>query len=253
MQPNNNGVGAGAPVSVTAPKEDIVFRDKPRKNTGMTIGMIVLALLAAGGIGFGVWAMLEKNQEVATLNEKMSELNEREEIDDGQLDNSSGDATVLSENPIIAAQSPEAYRVFYSLPLFSQSGENNVMTVLVENDGKVSCSISNLPNGGECVISGLPKDVYKVETIFEGNGSGTEKIGFLMRDGSVWYASVYNGDSGNVNMEMQAKKININGFVKDIVPVHYTSDMNAPAGWYYSTVFVKDDNSFVKFNESMFE
>ncbi len=97
MQPNNNGVGAGAPVSATAPKEDIVFRDKPKKNTGMTIGMIILALLAAGGIGFGVWAYLSGNQKEAKLNEQVSELQSQlaerpEVVDDVTSIDIAGDA-----------------------------------------------------------------------------------------------------------------------------------------------------------------
>lgn len=77
MQPNNNGVGAGAPVSAAAPKEDIVFRDKPRKNTGMTIGMVVLALLAAGGIGFGVWTYLSGNQKETDLNNEINTIRQQ--------------------------------------------------------------------------------------------------------------------------------------------------------------------------------
>ncbi|MBR3157243.1 hypothetical protein IKF20_02325 [Candidatus Saccharibacteria bacterium] len=258
MQPDNlsNAINAVAPQGSSAqspkPSGDLVFRDKPKKNTGMIVGMIILAMLAAGGIGFGVWAILDKNQEVANLNDRISQLSEEDEeenSEDEQQINDLDDNNTSSENPMITAQPPESYRAFYSLPLTVQSSENNTMSVSIDNDGKVSCSVSNLPNGGECSISGLPTGVYKMETIYEGNGSGTERIGFIMNDGSVWYASVY--DNGNVNMNMQAKKMNIDGFVKDIVGVYYTQDANAPTGWYFSTVFVKDDNSFIKFNESM--
>lgn len=81
MQPNNNMVNntapAPAPTPMTTPMNpggDIVFKDKPKKKTGMIIGMVVLALLAAGGIGFGVWAYLDGNARVAKKDEQISNL-----------------------------------------------------------------------------------------------------------------------------------------------------------------------------------
>lgn len=233
------------------PGSDIVFSDKSSKGKGTIIGMVVLTLLAVGGIGFGVWEMMDKNQEIANLNAKILELNESEEKSSSQ-DSSVSEDTVANENLVITTEAPEAYKMFYSLPLFNgHSDENNSMIININNGKEVSCGITNRSNGGECTISGLPEGIYKAATIFEGNGSGTEKIGFLMKDGSVWYVSVYDDDN-NINTNMQAKKMDIDGFVKDIVGVSYTSDKDAPTGWYNSTIFVKDDNSFVKFDKSMF-
>lgn len=56
------------------PGSDIVFRDKPSKSKGMIAGMVVLALLAVGGIGFGVWAMMDGNSQKEQLNGKISDL-----------------------------------------------------------------------------------------------------------------------------------------------------------------------------------
>ena len=87
MQPNNNTntFGSAAPAPTPTPMatpastpmnpgSDIVFKDKPKKNKGMLIGMVALALLAAGGIGFGIWAYLSGNQKVASLNNQISDL-----------------------------------------------------------------------------------------------------------------------------------------------------------------------------------
>ena len=60
MQPNNSEIDNN--ISSSASNNDVVFRDRPQKKTGMIIGMICLALLAIGGIGFGVWAYLSGNQ-----------------------------------------------------------------------------------------------------------------------------------------------------------------------------------------------
>ena len=58
---------------------DVVFQDKPKKNHGMLYGMILLAILAAGGIGFGVWAMLDGNSRVQKKDEQVAELNNQVE------------------------------------------------------------------------------------------------------------------------------------------------------------------------------
>ncbi len=48
---------------------------EPKKNgKGMLIGMILFALLAAGGIGFGVWAMMDGNSQTKTLNDQIGDL-----------------------------------------------------------------------------------------------------------------------------------------------------------------------------------
>lgn len=72
MQPNNSEINNNS--SSSASNNDVVFRDRPKKKTGMIIGMICLALLAIGGIGFGVWAYLSGNQKEAKLNEQIAEL-----------------------------------------------------------------------------------------------------------------------------------------------------------------------------------
>lgn len=104
MQPNNNASTTPPPANPPAttpmnPGGDIVFKDKPKKNTGMIIGMVVFALLAAGGIGFGVWAYLDGNQKTADLNNQISnlksELSNQEQknqiTDDDSDDNTSND------------------------------------------------------------------------------------------------------------------------------------------------------------------
>ena len=52
----------------------MVSRDKPKKNLGVILGMVFLAILAAGGIGFGVWAMMDGNSQVAKKDEQIADL-----------------------------------------------------------------------------------------------------------------------------------------------------------------------------------
>lgn len=75
MGPNQNIANQPAqPVRPVDNGGDIVFRNAEKKNTGMVVGMVILALLAAGGIGFGVWAYLSGNQKEAKLNEQIAGL-----------------------------------------------------------------------------------------------------------------------------------------------------------------------------------
>lgn len=58
--------------------------DTPKKKgNGMLLGMICFLILAVGGIGFGVWAMMDKNTEITNLNDQISKLksqiNEKDE------------------------------------------------------------------------------------------------------------------------------------------------------------------------------
>ena len=92
MQPNaNNNVMDNTPQTTPMnPDNGVVFKDKPKKNKGMIVGIVILALLAAGGIGFGVWAYLSGNQKEAKLNEQISDLQtqlaEQPEIDETIVD-----------------------------------------------------------------------------------------------------------------------------------------------------------------------
>ena len=95
MEPNQNvpGVGSTRPVAGPAPRPATqravqptaqpapaeagpVFKDEPKKKSHATLlGMILLAILAISGIGFGVWAYLDGNARVAKLNETITGLN----------------------------------------------------------------------------------------------------------------------------------------------------------------------------------
>lgn len=61
------------PVVNAAPKSDVVFNG-PKKNTGMILGMVIFAILAAGGIGFGVWQMMDANTQIESLNKQIDSL-----------------------------------------------------------------------------------------------------------------------------------------------------------------------------------
>ena len=87
MQPDNNVQNeATTPVMAkpmeapeTAPEMPNMMQgsDKKQTNKGMILGMILLAILAIGGIGFGVWAMMDGNQQKANYDKQITDLKEQ--------------------------------------------------------------------------------------------------------------------------------------------------------------------------------
>ena len=249
---------ASSPVEANPPaKDDAVFTNKPKKNKGMILGMVLLGLLAVGGIGFGIWEMMDGNSQKEQLNSQIdslkSQISELQEKTDENNETEEIEEKVL-QNPIITASDPKIYGVQYSIPVSDGKTDANSMVFHVKEGKLDQCSISNVQDW-ECTINGLPDGIYKMGTIFEGNGIGSEKIGFVMEDGSVWYASIYdetNLGAAEIKRDLTAKKMNIDGFVKDIIKITYNSDKNNPVGGVISTVFVLSDGSLVKYDESMF-
>ena len=241
---------------------DVVFQDKPKKSHAMVYGMIILALLAVCGIGFGVWAMLDgnsrsqkKDEQISQLQSQLAEKSEMVVEDDTTVVDDGGNVSSL-ENPVIKATPPAQYELRHSISVVSTGSPNEAtMTFSAVDGGSLGCRFPNSVVTGGCTVSGVPEGIYKIVTIHEGNGIGSEKIGFLMKDGTAWFAPIYiNGDvNAGVNTNLQAKRINIDGFIKDVVEVAYTSDINEPTGGSgFSTVFVMSDNSLIKYDDSMF-
>ncbi|MBQ3433125.1 hypothetical protein IJG22_02390 [Candidatus Saccharibacteria bacterium] len=81
-------------VESSKPGSDVVFRDKPKKSHGMLYGMILLAILAAGGIGFGAWAMMDGNGQMEQLNDQISVLKKQNSELQEQVSNNTEESNV---------------------------------------------------------------------------------------------------------------------------------------------------------------
>ena len=92
MEPNQT-----AQTVKSTPGEDIVFRDVDKKRKGMIIGMICLAILAAGGIGFGVWAYMDGNSRVEALNSQINTLKIQKDTLDEQVEALKGQSCKASD------------------------------------------------------------------------------------------------------------------------------------------------------------
>ncbi len=57
-------------------KDEIVFTNKPKKSAGMITALVCAIILAIGGVGFGVWAIMDGNSKVAKKDEQINALKE---------------------------------------------------------------------------------------------------------------------------------------------------------------------------------
>lgn len=63
------------PVAAEPVKKDNMFENTPKKSgKGMVFGLILCAILAVGGIGFGVWEMMDGETQKSGLNEQINAL-----------------------------------------------------------------------------------------------------------------------------------------------------------------------------------
>ncbi|MBR0372321.1 hypothetical protein IJH72_00020 [Candidatus Saccharibacteria bacterium] len=87
---------ASSPVTANPPaKDDVVFTNKPKKNRAMVLGMVFLGILAVGGIGFGVWEMMDGNSQKEQLNSQISVLKSQNNELQEKIDSNIGGSTVV--------------------------------------------------------------------------------------------------------------------------------------------------------------
>ena len=77
------------PAVDTGPEpEPAPVKGKKKNGSGLIIAMVFVILLAAGGIGFGVWAMMDGNQQKEELNSQISSLKKQNSELMEKIDNS---------------------------------------------------------------------------------------------------------------------------------------------------------------------
>ena len=78
MEPGQNVAASqsAAPAPAPAPEPNMMARGVSEKKSGkgMLYGMILLGILAVGGIGFGIWTMMDSNSQKEALNSQISTL-----------------------------------------------------------------------------------------------------------------------------------------------------------------------------------
>ena len=70
-----------------------------KSGKGMVLGMIIFAILAIGGIGFGVWAMMDGNTQKTNLEKQISDLRTQNNQLLGQIAGDDGGGEVSAVDP----------------------------------------------------------------------------------------------------------------------------------------------------------
>ena len=152
------------PIVPESPKTDVVFADKPKLSKGMLLGMICLTLIASGGIGFGVWTMMDKNQQVDKLNGQISSLKSQVDELQKKVDEYEGRSDGFYE--IVAPEGGEAEAVIedglFTIKnadgdVYMQDEEHEISEIVscdsgTEEDPQPLTCIVATPNGEATII-----------------------------------------------------------------------------------------------------
>lgn len=171
MQPNNTANDTSpAPVPMATPINpggDIIFNDKPKKKTGIIIGILFLVLLAAGGIGFGIWAYLDGNQKTANLNNQISvlqnQLANQPEIDETIVDvNTNSDVNIADYIYVgewgLKIKIPDNL-LFTSYSFRSDSDALDISGAIKTSDNEIAVpDFAKIPNSVLGIIERFPID-----------------------------------------------------------------------------------------------
>ena len=82
-------------VARSASGENMMAAGGKKKSNGMLYGMILCAVLAIGGIGFGVWAMMDGNSQKNSYEEQISALKKQNNELQEKIENNTDSGTVV--------------------------------------------------------------------------------------------------------------------------------------------------------------
>lgn len=197
MQPNGNMPGAGQPVGPAKPVNPVnpvnptrpvrpvtpttpatsaseptfdngpsVVDSKGGKKTGWILAVVLLLIVAIGGVGFGVWAMMDGNAQKDALNSQISALKQQNSELQEKLDNggdtivnvdTDGDEVNATEYIYVGEwglkiRKPENWRSLISEYSFSNDypqavdtftikevSSSDIANILISNRGEASC------------------------------------------------------------------------------------------------------------------
>ena len=235
------------------------FAQAQKKNKGMVAGMAICAILAVGGIGFGVYGMMQKSSsrpaemriEVRNEDGTTTTLEtEKIEVSDDNKTVTITDTNISGKNPVISAQAPNVYALGFQSGILT-----NIFLSIGVKDGKVSsCTIisGNHMEGREksqCTITGLSGNIYKVVEVGAGHDALNDIVAFIMEDGTMQYFPLK--DIENKTAFSAKNVLNTGGFVVDAIDVGVSSTEGV--GGYGAAVLVFKDGSFKEFDHSMLQ
>ena len=241
----DQNIASGAPI---APKQ------AQKGSKGLKIATTISVVAAICGIGFGVYGMMQSANKT-----EMSDLKVQVKDSDGNVvsvsgsENEDGAKTVTLNKPIAKNENPVIksvkQNVYYDVE-FSIPYDGETLTLYVRNGNIQDCTIMGRDSRNRnCSVKGLNGEIYKVAIVGGGHAISEDstKLGFIMSDGTVKYASIIKAfSSSSVVVEGQMK---IDGFVTDVFDVNIIEE---GVGGYAASVFTLSDGKNVTFDRSMF-
>ena len=130
---------------------DIVFRNGPKSNKGMIAGMVCLALLAIGGISFGVWAMMDGNAKVEQLSAQIDALKQQNsELQEKIVEVEKNETTAKCRSGGVGYDTEVVEGVFYVKNAYgeivAQSTVSNISDI-------VACDFFSEANNIKCAVT----------------------------------------------------------------------------------------------------
>lgn len=191
MDPNQN-VGAAAQSPVSAPENVMAQGASAKKsNKGMILGMVLLALLAIGGIGFGVWAYMDGNAQKDNLNSQITDLKAQNAK---LLEQIGGDEEIIDEDNLDADTAKYIYVGEWGLKIKIPETLNNVSYIVSnwnhENTAGTSLCVTGASTGHNGSPSFVNSMLYGGAYVCLGKNTKSVNEG----DGGIWTESVPVGE-----------------------------------------------------------
>lgn len=219
-------------------QDEIIIKEIKKNKINWKIFGIVMAVLAACGVVFGIAMIIRNNTMVVA---------ECEEKQDG-----GGAASVpvdTRESQLIAAEAPRSYTLSMSSAVFNV-GDSRVYLNLKWRDGEiVECKRTVQGGGGtgNCQIDGINGKIYKIEKMRVKSGELGSMLGLIMSDGTVEYVRLEGVSGSTYNV---AGTLKIDGFVTDLIGANVRENEYVQ-GSEWNTLFVLSGGKIVEFDTAM--
>ncbi|MBR3132231.1 hypothetical protein IKG33_02380 [Candidatus Saccharibacteria bacterium] len=131
-----------------APSEPLPRGNSKKTGKGIIVGLVILAVCAIGGIGFGIWAMLSQNDKISSLETALASC-----VNDNDIETKTTETTSSNETVIEAANSiNNASAQTIVNPYLKGFGTfNNILDFEFDTNAKIKVAFDNV--GANRVLS----------------------------------------------------------------------------------------------------
>lgn len=172
-RPAGSAAAARVPVDAgpTFDNGPSVVGSKGGRKTGWILAIILLLLIAAGGVGFGVWAYMDSNNAKNTLNAQIAELQQQNTELQAQMSSNISTSSDAWDNYVNGLINQNVYVMGYYWHYNGSDNEQYVAYAMKDNDGHLVITDAGNNMGTDNPVITELDDVLAVYYIRIGNGS----------------------------------------------------------------------------------